>query len=78
MGKEVNLLINYPQSKRNIEERVNQKTEEDRIVARKSGKDFFDGDRKHGYGGFKYNPKFWQPVIPTFKKYWNFRAKKNF
>jgi len=71
MGKEVNLLINYPQSKRNIEERVNQKTEEDRIVARKFGKDFFDGDRKHGYGGFKYNPKFWQPVIPTFKKYWN-------
>ena len=35
------------------------------------GKEFFDGDRNYGYGGFSYNPKFWQPVIPTFKNYWN-------
>ena len=56
MGKEVNLLINYPKSKRNLDERQNNKTEEDRAIARKFGKDFFDGDRKHGYGGLKYNP----------------------
>ena len=28
------------------------KTEEDRLIARKFGRDFFDGDRKHGYGGY--------------------------
>ena len=73
MGKEINLLENYPKSKRNLDERENQKLKEDVDLARKFGKDFFDGDRKHGYGGFKYNSKFWQPVIPTFKNYWSLK-----
>ena len=63
MGKEINLLANYPKSKRNVFEREEQKSEKSRIIARKFGKDFFDGDRNNGYGGFTYNPKFWQPVI---------------
>jgi len=71
MGKEIDLLINYPKAKRNVEERGASKSEEDRALARQFGKDFFDGDRKNGYGGFKYMPKFWQPVIPTFQDYWN-------
>ena len=58
MGKEVNLLANYPKSKRNILEREEQKSEEARVIARKFDKEFFDGDRNHGYGGFTYNPKF--------------------
>ena len=70
MGKEINLLVNYPQTKRNLEERVASKTEADRAVARQFGEDFFDGDRRHGYGGFSYHPRFWQAVIPTFKEYW--------
>jgi SAM-dependent methyltransferase len=71
MGKEIDLLINYPKAKRNVEERGASKSDEDRALARKFGKDFFDGDRKNGYGGFNYMPKFWQPVIPTFQEYWN-------
>lgn len=70
MGKEIDLLVNYPKAKRNVDERGAEKTENDRAIARKFDKDFFDGDRKHGYGGFSYMPRFWQPVIPTFKKYW--------
>ena len=70
IGKEIDLLKNYPKTKRNIFERASQKTETDRAIARKFDKEFFDGDRKHGYGGFYYNPKFWQPVIPDFIKYW--------
>jgi len=70
MGKEINLLINYPKSKRNLDERQNNKTEEDRAIARKFGKDFFDGDRKHGYGGLKYSPIYWEKVAETFKDYW--------
>ncbi|MBM3703414.1 MAG: methyltransferase type 11, partial [Actinobacteria bacterium] len=66
MGQEIDLLANYPKTKRNIEERGSTKTEEVRAIARKFGKDFFDGDRKYGYGGYDYNPRFWQPVIPTF------------
>jgi ubiquinone/menaquinone biosynthesis C-methylase UbiE len=65
MGIEIDLLENYPKAKRNLDERAASKTEEDRAVARRFGKDFFDGDRRHGYGGFNYHPRFWQPVIPT-------------
>jgi len=65
MGIEIDLLKNYPKAKRNLDERAASKTEEDRAVARQFGKDFFDGDRRHGYGGFNYHPRFWQPVIPT-------------
>lgn len=70
MGKQVDLLINYPKAKRNIKARSISKTEEDRKIAREFGKDFFDGDRKHGYGGYVYNPIYWSEVVKTFKDYW--------
>lgn len=76
MGREIDLMINYPKAKRNVDDRGATKTEEDRLLARKFGKDFFDGDRKNGYGGFNYNPRFWQPVIPTFQKHWNLDSSK--
>ena len=70
MGQEIDLMVNYPRSKRNVEERGSTKTDADRALARKFGEEFFDGDRTHGYGGFNYQPRFWQPVIPTFKAHW--------
>ena len=77
MGKEINLLANYPKSKRNLVERVKEKTEEVRAIARRFGKEFFDGDRNQGYGGFTYNAKFWQPVIPDFIKFWGLNSKSS-
>lgn len=77
MGNEIDLLINYPKTKRNVKERGAKKTEEDRIIARKFGKEFFDGDRKSGYGGFSYMPRFWQPVIPAFKEYYNLNSESS-
>lgn len=71
MGKEIDLLVNYPRTKRNVEERGQTKTDEDRAIARCFDRDFFDGDRKHGYGGFNYNSRFWTPVVPTFRDYFN-------
>jgi SAM-dependent methyltransferase len=70
MGIEINLLEHYPKAKRNLDARAAEKTETDREIARRFEKDFFDGDRRHGYGGFSYMPRFWQPVIPTFQDYW--------
>jgi ubiquinone/menaquinone biosynthesis C-methylase UbiE len=64
MGIEIDLLAKYPRTKRNVEDRGAEKTPEDRAIARQFGKDFFDGDRRHGYGGFGYMPRFWQPVVP--------------
>ena len=77
MGQEIDLLVNYPRTKRNVEDRGATKTEEDRAIARQFGKDFFDGDRKHGYGGFGYMPRFWQPVIPTFRDHFGLTAESS-
>ena len=71
IGKEINLLCNYPQSKRDVSGRLESKTKEVRLIAREFGEDFFDGSRSHGYGGFIYNPRFWEPVVPTFQKHWS-------
>lgn len=77
MGQCVNLLKNYPQSKRDTSERASVKNEEIRKIAREFGEEFFDGNRAYGYGGFSYNPKYWNPVIPTFQEYWNLDSKSS-
>ena len=70
MGIEINLMANYPRTKRNVEERGKTKTAKDRRIARQFGKEFFDGSRDQGYGGFHYHPKYWQPVIPDFQRHY--------
>lgn len=77
MGREIDLLADYPKAKRNVAERGASKTETDRAIARKFGKDFFDGDRGVGYGGFSYHPRFWQPVIPSFRNHWSLTAQSS-
>ena len=74
MGQEIDLLINYPRTKRDVKQRGAEKTDDDRAIARQFGKDFFDGERRHGYGGFSYNSRFWQPVIPTFQQFYSLTA----
>ena len=66
VGKEIDLLQSYPKANRDPTSRADVKTEEDRMIAREFGRKFFDGDRRHGYGGFSYNPRFWSPVCPDF------------
>ena len=67
---EVDLLRLYPKSKRPIDERASTVTEADRELSRQFGKDYFDGDRKHGYGGYRYHPRFWQPTVSLFRDYY--------
>jgi hypothetical protein len=68
---EINLMRNYPQTKRDLSKRIEEKTEEDRKIARQFGKEFFDGDRRHGYGGFNYHPRFWTGVIRDIIEHYN-------
>lgn len=65
LGREIDILVNYPKAKRDLTARLESKSEESRTIGRKFSFDYFDGDRNHGYGGFNYFSKFWQPVIPT-------------
>ena len=66
---EINLMDKYPRSKRNIEERANLIKEEHREIARKFEKDFFDGDRLYGYGGYNYHPRFWQQTVKRISEF---------
>jgi len=70
MGQEIDLLADYPKAKRNLIERAENKTEEQRAIARQFGQEFFDGGRETGYGGFSYQARFWKPVIPAFIRHW--------
>ena len=71
MGVEINLLENYPHTQRDISGRLICKTKEDQKIACQFGKEFFDGSRNHGYGGFYYNARFWKNVVPAFQQHWN-------
>jgi ubiquinone/menaquinone biosynthesis C-methylase UbiE len=77
MGREIDLLEHYPRTKRDVEERGSNKTEDVRRVARQFGKEFFDGERQYGYGGFKYFPRFWQPVVPTLQQHFGLTASSS-
>lgn len=77
LGREIDLLANYPKAKRDLNARLESKSEESRNIGRKFGFDYFDGDRNHGYGGFSYNPKFWQPVVPTIAEYYQLEGSSS-
>ena len=67
---EINLLDLYPRSKRPIDERGELITDADREIARQFGKEYFDGDRLRGYGGYRYDPRFWQATARRFRDYY--------
>jgi len=67
---EINLMDLYPRSKRPIDERARLITEEHRKVARQFGKEFFDGDRLYGYGGYNYHPRFWTDTVKRFRDHY--------
>jgi len=69
MKTEINLLDRLPAVKRNVAQRGAEKTPEDRIVAKRFDKDFFDGERRHGYGGYRYDGR-WLPVARRFAEHY--------
>ena len=70
---EIDLLKNYPKSKRNLDKRLSEKSPEIVKIAREFSKEFFDGDRKFGYGGLTYNPKYWANVVKDFVEYYKIK-----
>jgi hypothetical protein len=66
---EVNLLDRLPQVARDPKARAAAKTAEDRSIAKRFDRDFFDGERRHGYGGYRYDGR-WLPVARRFIEYY--------
>ena len=73
MGRLIDLLEKYPKTIRNTNDRSMTKTDHHRKIARKFDKEFFDGERNFGYGGFNYNQKYWTNVVRDFVQYWNLK-----
>lgn len=66
---ELDLLTKYPKPKRNVKARGTERTKEDIRIARQFGKEFFDGSRARGYGGYRYDGR-WVPVVRDFINYY--------
>lgn len=69
MGQEINLLDTQPRTKRDYDRRAAEKTPDVIWIAKQFGKEFFDGDRKYGYGGYKYDGR-WKAVTERMKDYY--------
>lgn len=59
--QEINLLRGLPQTERNIESRASAKDARVVEISKQFGKDYFDGPRDYGYGGYRYDGR-WVPV----------------
>ena len=71
--KEIDLLKSYPKTIRDLSQASIERTDEVRLIARKFDKDFFDGERKYGYGGYNYNSRFWTNVVKDFADYYKLK-----
>ncbi len=65
--KKINLLNTIKKASRNIKERSFKKSKKIISISRKYDFDYFDGDRKYGYGGYKYDGR-WIAVAKRIKK----------
>lgn len=67
---EINLLDTHPKIERDYNKRALEKTPEVIHIAKQFNRDFFDGDRKYGYGGYKYDGR-WKLIVKRMKDYYN-------
>lgn len=68
---EVDLLARYPRARRNVNARLSNK-EENRAIAMKFGKEYFDGMREQGYGGYRYDGR-WVPIAEDIVRHFNLK-----
>lgn len=70
--REVNLLDAYPRTKRPIAERQ-AAVPLQREVAKRFGREYFDGDRTQGYGGYRYDGR-WVPIARRMQEFCGLKA----
>jgi cyclopropane fatty-acyl-phospholipid synthase-like methyltransferase len=70
---ELNLLARYPKAKRNIEKRTSAQSEANIAIAREYGREYFDGARDTGYGGYRYDGR-WVAIAEDMVRHWGLKA----
>jgi ubiquinone/menaquinone biosynthesis C-methylase UbiE len=73
MGREIDLLRSLPRTKRNIQMRAEQKDPAVVALAKQFGFEYWDGDRKYGYGGYRYDGR-WRSVARDIIAHFGLRA----
>ena len=68
--REFNALKDYPQPKEPRIVGPDIRTIKSRIIASYRGKEYYDGDRKNGYGGFHYDGR-WKKIVDFMCKEYN-------
>lgn len=71
MAGEINLLDLYPKTTRDLTRRA-AVGEEGRRLAGEFGREYFDGTRDTGYGGYRYDGR-WKPIVKRFKEHYRLR-----
>jgi SAM-dependent methyltransferase len=69
---EINLLQRYPKAKRNIEKRTDAQSAENIRIAREYGREYFDGTRDTGYGGYRYDGR-WVAIAEDMVAHWKLK-----
>ena len=69
---EINLLAKYPKSKRDIKARTINK-DLHRALALNFGREYFDGTREQGYGGFNYDGR-WVAIAEDFVRHYGLKT----
>ena len=75
--REFNLLGEYPRPEKPRYVGSDLRTINHRIVATHRDKDFFDGNRNYGYGGFKYDGR-WKKIAKKITNEYNLDNKSSF
>ena len=70
--KKINLLKSIRKIKRQIKKRKINKNNNIIKTARKFDREYFDGPRKYGYGGYHYDGR-WKKVAKDFIKYYKLK-----
>jgi len=76
LGTELDLMRDYPKPKDRLKSRPIV-SEEDREISRKFDRQYFDGDRKYGYGGYSYNERYWGATVINFAKHYNLNSNSS-
>jgi SAM-dependent methyltransferase len=69
--REMDLLDRYPRVRRNIAARE-AAVPAQREIARRFGREYFDGDRGQGYGGYRYDGR-WVPIAERMRDYYGLK-----
>lgn len=73
MGTELDLMRDYPKPNGRLKSRPII-SEEDREISRRFDREYFDGDRKYGYGGYSYDKKYWTATVKNFTEHYDLKS----